>query len=144
MNIQRGTGPLAGNDSPADDEEGSADDCTSGVQRVADAWSRADSITPAAQRSRAGWTVLEEYERDGFCYQVLRRPVDNALPRLTRREEQVLDHACSGESNKGIAYSLGLSPSTVGVLLFRAAAKLGVRSRPELLTAYAEWKRRSR
>jgi DNA-binding CsgD family transcriptional regulator len=83
--------------------------------------------------------VLDEYERDGFCYQVLRRPVTTDAPRLTKREAEVLACACLGSSNKEIAYDLGLSPSTVGVLLFRAAGKLGAQSRQELLIAYARW-----
>jgi DNA-binding CsgD family transcriptional regulator len=124
-------------------EELGADERESGVQRVAQAWTGTEPTTAGTQRSRAGWTVLEEYERDGFYYQVLRRPVDCALPRLTPREEEVLQHAGGGYSNKSIAYALGLSPSTVGVLLFRAAGKLGAGSRRELLAAYAEWKRRS-
>ena len=34
--------------------------------------------------------------------------------------------------------ALGVAPSTVGVLLFRAAAKLGVKSRRDLLLAYEQ------
>ena len=39
---------------------------------------------------------------------------------LTARERQVVGHAALGRSNKAIAYSLGLSPSTVSTLLDRA------------------------
>jgi DNA-binding CsgD family transcriptional regulator len=98
------------------------------------------SLSPGAarQRSRAGWIIVGEFVRDGFYYQIVRRPIGSTPPgaRLTKREEQVLKHAAAGQNNKSIAHTLGLSPSTVGVLLFRAAAKLGVKSRLELLAAY--------
>jgi DNA-binding CsgD family transcriptional regulator len=98
-------------------------------------------VPPSKQRSRSGWTVVEEFERDGFSYQVLRRPLDTLRGhRLTKRQEQVLEYACEGHSNKSIAYALGLSPSTVGVLLYRAAAKLGAKTRFELLAAYLRLK----
>jgi DNA-binding NarL/FixJ family response regulator len=48
--------------------------------------------------------------------------------------------ACAGRSNKSIAQELELSPSTVGVLLFRAAAKLNAKSRSELLSNYEQFK----
>lgn len=98
-------------------------------------------VPPSKQRARSGWTVVEEFERDGYSYQVLRRPLDTLRGnRLTKRQEQVLEHACEGHSNKSIAYALGLSPSTVGVLLYRAAAKLGAKDRFELLAAYLRLK----
>jgi DNA-binding CsgD family transcriptional regulator len=100
-----------------------------------------ESCVPSSkQRSRSGWTVVEEFERDGYSYQVLRRPLDTLRGRLTKRQEQVLEYACEGHSNKAIAYALGLSPSTVGVLLYRAGAKLGAKTRFELLDAYLRLK----
>lgn len=99
---------------------------------------------PARTQSRneRKWIVVKQFIREDHHYQVRRRPVElkgeNAA--LTCREEQVLDAALSGESNKSIAYTLGVSPSTVGVLLFRAAGKMGVKSRSELLSAYARRK----
>jgi DNA-binding CsgD family transcriptional regulator len=45
---------------------------------------------------------------------------------LTERERQVLAYADLGQSNKLIAYSLGLSTSTVSTLLSRARRKLGI------------------
>jgi DNA-binding CsgD family transcriptional regulator len=145
MSSQRSSGRSAGAEPVARPEQHEAEDedYTSYVQRVAEPWTEREAPVPAAQRSRAGWTVLQEYERDGFCYQVLRRPVDGDVPRLTKREAEVLARACQGESNKSIAIELGLSPSTVGVLLFRAAGKLGAQSRQELLTAYAKLIKRS-
>jgi DNA-binding CsgD family transcriptional regulator len=86
---------------------------------------------------RSDWTVAEQFEREGFSYRLLRRPLaPNGLPHLTKREEAVLDLASAGHSNKSIAAVLDVTPSTVGVLVFRAAAKLNVASRSDLLLAY--------
>ena len=43
---------------------------------------------------------------------------------LTERERQIVAYADLGQSNKLIAYQLGLSPSTVGVHLAHAREKL--------------------
>ena len=93
--------------------------------------------------SRGRWAVVEDFVRDGFHYKVVRRPVpgEGELPVLTKREEQALMHARDGHSNKSIAYILGLAPSTIGVLLFRAASKLGAKSRAQLLAAYSRLKK---
>ena len=89
--------------------------------------------------------MLEQFVHDGFHYRVTRRPVEPQSdgPRLTKREAQALAYAYAGYSNKAIADVLGVAASTVGVLLFRAATKMGVRSRRELLKAYARWKAQS-
>ena len=55
------------------------------------------------------------------------------LERLSRREHEVVDRALQGAANKTIAVAMGISHSTVRVLLSRAARKFGVRSRRELL-----------
>ncbi len=93
--------------------------------------------------SRGRWAVVEDFVRDGFRYKVVRRPVpdEGELPVLTPREEEALKHAREGHSNKSIAFILGLAPSTIGVLLYRAAAKLGAKSRVQLLAAYARLKK---
>lgn len=85
----------------------------------------------------ARWSLVDEFERDGKRFVVARRN-DVAGPdtrRLTDRERQVVAYARLGHSNKFIAYELGISPSTIGVLLWRAAAKVGARSRRALLEA---------
>jgi len=98
--------------------------------------SKADRQT--VSRSRSGWTVLEEFVVDGFSYRVIRRPAPpEERPALTRRENEALAYASLGYKNKKIAQALGLAPSTVSVLLSRAASKLGTKSRRELLRAYA-------
>jgi len=86
------------------------------------------------------WTLVDTYERDGKRFVVARRN-DVRLPRpdaLSPRERQVLGFAVLGDSNKLIAYELGISASTVGVLLHRAAQKLGCHSRVELLQRFKE------
>ncbi len=94
------------------------------------------------KRRDSGWSVAAQFEQEGFCYRVLRRPLEVArtAPGLTKREEDALTLACAGHSNKSIAQALDVSPSTVGVLLFRAAAKLNAKSRSELLSSYEQFK----
>jgi DNA-binding CsgD family transcriptional regulator len=115
---------------PPTDEGGSQ--APSGVFRASGAQKRRDS----------GWSLAAQFEQEGFSYRVLRRPLEVARskPGLTKREEDALVLACAGRSNKSIAQELELSPSTVGVLLFRAAAKLNAKSRSELLSNYEQFK----
>jgi DNA-binding CsgD family transcriptional regulator len=99
-----------------------------------------DEEEPSLGQRRWGdrWTVAEQFIREGFYYRLLRRPVGtrNGPTRLTKREDDVLRLASAGHNNKSIAQLLNVSASTVGVLLFRAAAKLNVASRADLLAAY--------
>jgi DNA-binding NarL/FixJ family response regulator len=79
---------------------------------------------------------VNTFERDGARYVVLREdlPFARAFESLTSRERQVVLHAALGFTNKEIAYSLGISDSTVRVLVARAVRRIGVRSRAELLS----------
>jgi DNA-binding NarL/FixJ family response regulator len=52
---------------------------------------------------------------------------------LSRREREVLELALLGYRNKAIACKLGLTESSVSVLICRAKTKFNVRSRQELL-----------
>ena len=61
------------------------------------------------------------------------RSARNALELLTVREREVVERAMSGSHNKEIAYDLGVCDSTIRVLVSRAASKLGVRTRRELV-----------
>jgi hypothetical protein len=73
------------------------------------------------------WSVVEHFERDGKRYYLAHKN-DPQLAQdlaLTERERQVLGYAELGHSDKLIAYSLGLSRSTVATLLARARRKLG-------------------
>lgn len=95
-----------------------------------------------SKRRDSGWTVAEQFVREGFSYRLMRRPLELAKtpPRLTKREEDALMLACAGHSNKSVAQVLEVSPSTVGVLLFRAANKLNAKSRSELLSNYEQFR----
>ncbi len=86
------------------------------------------------------WTLVDTYEHDGKRFVVARRN-DIRLPKpnpLSPRERQVLGFAVLGDPNKLIAYELGISASTVGVLLHRAMEKLGCHNRAELLQRFGE------
>lgn len=84
-------------------------------------------------------TLLDHFEHGGKRYVVA---VENpptlveGLSTLSLREQQVVAMAASGRSNKYIAYELGLAHSTVRVLLARAARRLHVKSRRELVALH--------
>lgn len=83
----------------------------------------------------ARWTLLDSFEEGGRRYVVARENqahVDG-LAELTDRERQIVLHAALGLTNKHIAYALGISDTTVRVLMARAANRLGLRTRRELL-----------
>jgi DNA-binding CsgD family transcriptional regulator len=83
---------------------------------------------------KARWSLIDHFESDGRRYLVARcnEPRVAALETLSARERQVVSYVSVGHSNKLIAYELGISHSTVRVLVARSMAKLGVRSRVEL------------
>ncbi|MCG8417923.1 MAG: helix-turn-helix transcriptional regulator [Proteobacteria bacterium] len=79
------------------------------------------------------WSLLDHFDLDGRHYIVVRRRPPEPSRQLSGRERCVVIDAICGRSNKAIAYRLGIAPSTVATYLRRALAKLGVRSRTELL-----------
>jgi DNA-binding CsgD family transcriptional regulator len=83
----------------------------------------------------ARWTLVDWFESDGRRYVVARENQAEApdLAAFTDRERQVIVHAALGQTNKEIGYMLGISDSTVRVLMARAARRLGVKTRRELL-----------
>lgn len=85
------------------------------------------------------WSLIDRFESDGKRYIVAEanQPVPSVGGELTLRERQVVGYAALGHDNKVIAYDLGISHSTVRVLMARAAAKLGVKSRETLIAAYS-------
>jgi DNA-binding CsgD family transcriptional regulator len=85
------------------------------------------------------WTLVDRFESDGRRFLIARRNTFEVSARwpLTDRERQVAVLAAQGHSNKLIAYELGIGRSTVSTHLLRATAKLGVRSRVELVQALA-------
>lgn len=83
----------------------------------------------------ARWSLVDQFESDGRRYVVARR---NDVPArgpasLSMRERQALALAAMGHHNKLIAYEMGISSSTVRVLITRACKKLGVPSRAEAI-----------
>jgi DNA-binding CsgD family transcriptional regulator len=86
----------------------------------------------------ARWSLVDHFERDGRRFLVAQRndPEAPSVDVLTVRERQVVALAAVGRANKEIAYELGIATSTVGVLLARAASRLGVRTRRDLAAAF--------
>jgi DNA-binding CsgD family transcriptional regulator len=105
---------------------------------VSEVVAKGDVLLPFRLPAEAVWTVVDSYQADGVQYVVVRRdePPPSAPRALSRRESQALALAVLGHSNKVIAYEMGASASTVGVLLYRAARKLGSRTRSELLAGF--------
>lgn len=111
------------------------------VQRIE--WVRhtePDALDPWTALVDGRWSLIESYERDGRRHYLA---VPNLLGgealtdrALTERERQVVLHVVQGDSNKLVAYQLGIQPGTVATLLRRALDKLGVDSRRELIWLY--------
>ncbi len=76
------------------------------------------------------WSLLDHFDSDGRRFIVAHRnDAEVADARgLTHRERQVVAQVALGQSNKMIAYELGLSTSTVANHLASARAKLGLPS----------------
>lgn len=84
------------------------------------------------------WSLVDQIEQNGQRYIVAREnePTAQGPEILSKREKEIVAHALLGHHDKLIAYNLGIAHSTVRVLMGRAKAKLGVRSRKELLEVY--------
>jgi DNA-binding CsgD family transcriptional regulator len=82
----------------------------------------------------ARWTLADVNEPDGRRI-VARENLATVggLEGLTDRERQVVAFLALGRTTKEVAYALGISDSTTRVLLGRASARLGVRSRDDLV-----------
>ena len=97
--------------------------------------------TPPGRVRGAQWSILDHHEHDGRRYIVAVETTRVGLAALSFREREVVAAAAAGQSNKIIAYDLSLSDSTVRVLLSRAAQKLGVKRRRELVAVYLAYLR---
>jgi DNA-binding CsgD family transcriptional regulator len=87
------------------------------------------------------WQVVEELSVDRAEYVLLRRvgSARNGMDSLTVRERDAVRHASTGASNKDIAREMGISDSTVGVLLLRACRKLEAVDRDDLIRTFQSW-----
>lgn len=81
------------------------------------------------------WTLLDWFDSEGRRFIIAKRSDERPHPArgLTPRERQVALYAALGQSSKAIAYELGISPSRVSALLKASMAKLGVRSKAQLV-----------
>lgn len=88
----------------------------------------------------ARWTLVDQFDRDGRRFIVAHSndAPTYSLATLSPRELQVVALVALGHADKQVAYELGLSPSTVRVLVMRATRKLKLNSRAELTRVY--WK----
>lgn len=86
----------------------------------------------------ARWTLVDRFERDGKRYILAQENSHEVtgLRELSPRERAVLAATAAGHHDKLIAYELGLAPSTVRVLIFRAIRKLGASSRADAIARY--------
>ena len=83
------------------------------------------------------YTLVDRFEANGRRYVVAydTRPTA-ALDALTEREREIVAAIADGQSSKHVAFSLGVSDATVRVLLARAAKRLGLATRDELVAFY--------
>jgi len=102
--------------------------------------SNADAALASWQGLVAGrWSLVDHFESDGRRFVVARRN-DPAVPDprgLSRSEAQIAQLLALGHSQKQIAYTLGMSPSSVSRRIQSGARKLRVRSRAELAAVFA-------
>jgi DNA-binding CsgD family transcriptional regulator len=109
-----------------------------GQMRSADP-DRAIEIWKALVRGR--WSTVDWFDTDGrrFILAIPNSPEVIDPRGLTERERQVVSYAAFGQTNKIIAYRLGLSRSRVSLLLRRAMRKLGTRTRAQLVQRIREF-----
>ncbi|MGB5374459.1 MAG: LuxR C-terminal-related transcriptional regulator [Polyangiales bacterium] len=81
------------------------------------------------------WSLVDWFDSDGRrFFLAIPNPPDLRDPRgLTEQERQVVTYVLLGETNKLIAYRIGLSPGRVSVLLKSAMHKLGVNTRTQIV-----------
>jgi DNA-binding CsgD family transcriptional regulator len=93
---------------------------------------------------RARWSLVDHFEHGGKRYLLAHNngPHVGPFALLSPRERQVVALAAVGHANKMIGYELGITVSTAGVLLSRAAKKIGAQSRADLIRAYEAHRKR--
>ena len=114
---------------------------TEALRRVDAARSRATSPARAVELWQGlvdgRWSIAEHFERGGRRYYLAVRNERAlaAVHALSPGERQVIAYAARGQSDKLIAYTLGLSVHTVAKLLERARLKLAGRAPWRAVTA---------
>jgi DNA-binding CsgD family transcriptional regulator len=85
------------------------------------------------------WSLVDRFDTDGRRFLVACRndPQVNDPRALTLRERQVLAYSAMGHPLKLIAYSLGLSVSTVSARRTQAMRKLGLRTQADVVGLFA-------
>lgn len=81
------------------------------------------------------FSLIDSFERSGRRLLVAHEnPIERPDPRaLTPRERAVIALAATAQSNKAIAYALGVASGTVARTLSEALAKLGLRRRSDVV-----------
>ena len=103
----------------------------SGVRAVLPRHSTPQQLVAAIEAVAAGLVVLQPADIDGLL--VNPRPAILSEP-LTPREIEVLGLLAEGQSNKSIAYRMGISEHTVKFHVTSIMAKLNAGSRTEAVT----------
>jgi DNA-binding CsgD family transcriptional regulator len=88
----------------------------------------------------ARWSLVDQFENDGKRFIVAREnePISPPLPALSKRERQIVGYLAIGHTSKLIAYELGISDSTVRVLIHRAMRRLNVKTQSALAAAFMD------
>lgn len=94
----------------------------------------APAVQLALEMMSGSWTIVSEVVDGGEHRYLARRLSAGAAPALSAREREVLIRALQGESNKYIAHSLGVIPSSVSNWLKRGRRKMAGRIPEELLS----------
>jgi DNA-binding NarL/FixJ family response regulator len=96
---------------------------------------RADQIWRSLAARGAPLDCFDDGERRYLLLAPLEDSVAPPVAALTRRERQLLRLLAAGESDKAIAFDLGVMPSTVSTHLTAVRRKLGLRTRVALVAA---------
>lgn len=91
---------------------------------------------------RGRWSTVDWFDSDGrrFVLGLPNAPTVTDPRGLTDREHQVVSYAINGQTNKLIAYQLGLSKGRVSTLMSSAMRKLGVQTRAQLIKKLRDFK----
>ncbi|HEV3191123.1 MAG TPA: helix-turn-helix transcriptional regulator [Polyangiaceae bacterium] len=86
------------------------------------------------------WSLVEQFDSDGRRFLIARRNDPQVTdPRaLNLRERQVLAYIAMGQPAKLIAYSLGVSPSSISLTRRTAMRKLGLQTTADVVRLFAE------